>query len=274
MPKRVVNPRLLGMRRKQREARAKAYEKALKRWLKSYSKYLRRIGLENAMGQYKKQSQDDYFAEQLVRIMNLYGMREAADSANSAAGSVIIPSKLVSESAFSPEHGSLLGTGGTKIKWFWRAYENGVIRRAKDIRDDTKRRVNLKVNEMVQMALLEEPQPSVGALARRLTSQVFEEDYVFGHERAAVIARTELGHAQNSGTFEGYKETGVKSIEWLAYNDDRSGKRKHNKLNGVVVAVGESFHNKATGNYLRYPGDPMAPILDTVNCRCTIAPVI
>lgn len=216
------------------------------------------------MGQFKKQSQDDFFTDQLNRIMSLYGMREAADSANSAAGSVIIPSTLIAESDYEE----------TKIKWFWREYEEGVIQRARDIREDTKRRVNLKVNEMVQQSLLEKPQPSVGELARRLTSEVFEEDYIFGPERAKVIARTELGHAQNSGTFEGYKETGVKRIEWLAYNDGRSGKRKHNEMNGDIVMVGESFYNKATRNPLRYPGDPQAPILDTINCRCTIAPVI
>ena len=260
-----ANPRLLGQRRKQREARAKAYEKALMRWLNTYRLYRQRIAIDAASGRFRKESQDAYFEEQLAIIMNLYGAREAGDSANMAAGTVIVPGQAIADATRDK---------GTKIKWFWRQYEDGIIRRAHEIAVDTQKRVNEQVNAIVLEALTEVPQPSLSGLVRRIKSQVFEDEYVFGHERAALIARTELTQAQNSGAFEGYKATGIKTIEWLAYNDNRSGKRHHELMNGQTVQVGESFYNKKTNQWLRYPGDPMAPISETANCRCTVAPVI
>jgi hypothetical protein len=261
-----ANPRLLGQRRKQREARAKAFEKALMKWLNSYRRYRQRLALEAVKGQLKKQqTKDEYFEEQLATIMNLYGAREAGDSANMAAGSVIVPGQAVEDATRGK---------GTNIKWFWRKHEDGVIRRAHDIIVDTQRKVNQQVNELVIEALTEIPQPSVGELSRRIRAKAFEDEFMFSDRRAAMIARTELTQAQNSGTYEGYKATGVKMIEWLAYNDNRSGDRKHNLMNGETIKVGQKFRNKTTGVSLRYPGDPAAPIGETINCRCTVAPVI
>ncbi len=260
-----ANPRLLGQRRKQREARAKAYEKALMRWLNAYRRYRQRVAIEAATGRFRKDNQDAYFEEQLATIMNLYGAREAADSANMAAGNVIVPGQAVADATKEK---------GTKIQWFWRQYEDGIIRRARDIAVDTKRKVNAQVNAIVLEALTEVPQPSAGTLARRIKAQAFEDEFVFSDKRAAMIARTELTQAQNSGTYEGYKATGVKRIEWLAFNDGKSGDRHHERMNTKTVLVGEKFYNKATGVRLYYPGDPAAPISETINCRCTVAPVI
>jgi SPP1 gp7 family putative phage head morphogenesis protein len=261
-----ADPRLLRQRQKQREARAKAFERALMKWLNSYSRYSQRLAIETVKGQFKKQqTRDDYFAEQLATIMNLYGAREAGDSANMAAGSVIVPGQAIADATEGK---------GTSIKWFWRKHEDGVIRRAHDIIADTQRKINEQVNEIVVEALTEIPQPSAGALARRIKAKAFEGEFMFSDKRAAMIARTELTQAQNSGTFEGYKATGVKMIEWLAFNDNRSGDRQHNKMNGEQVKVGESFYNETTRTWLRYPGDPTAPIGETINCRCTVAPVI
>tara|TARA_R100000808_G_scaffold14529_1_gene34241 strand:- start:12258 stop:13046 length:789 start_codon:yes stop_codon:yes gene_type:complete len=262
----MTNPRLLGQRRKQREARAKAYEKALMKWLNSYRRYRQRVAIEAAKGQFKKQqTKDEFFEEQLAAIMRIYGAREAAESANMAAGNVIVPGQAVAEATEAK---------GTRIKWFWREYEDGIIRRAHDILVDTQLKVNQQVNAVVLEALKEIPRPSAGELARRIATQAFEDEYVFSPKRAAVIARTELAQAQNSGTYEGYKATGVKMIEWLAFNDGKSGARKHNNMDSQKVKVGEKFYNKATKESLRFPGDPTAPISETINCRCTVAPVI
>ncbi len=258
------NPRLLGQRRKQREARAKAYEKALMRWLNSYRLYLQRAAIEAKTGRFRKDNKDAFFQEQLAAIMNLYGAREAADSANMAAGDVIVPGQAVT---------SATREKGTQIQWFWRQQEDGIIRRARDIAEDTKKKVNAQVNAIVAEALAEIPQPSAGGLARRIKAQAFEDEFVFSDKRAAMIARTELTQAQNTGTFEGYKATGVKRVKWLSFNDGKSGDRHHERMNGKIIEVGEMFETPL-GNKMRFPGDSRAPIIETINCRCTVAPVI
>ena len=268
MPKRN-NRRLLGQRRKQREARAKAYEKALARWLASYRNFLQRQTLDTFKGRVLKVNGEEYYRDKLAELINLFGMREAADAANNAMGSVIVPRRLIEESEKNEGYGPV-----SQVKWFWREYQDGVFVRANDIMQDTKLRINRKVNNMVQLALQEEPNPTVAEFARRIRGEVFEDEYTFSPNRAALIARTELTQAQNAGTFEGYKASGVERVEWLAFNDGKSGDRHHERLNGKIITVGEKFHNKATGVKLRYPGDPSAPISETANCRCTLAPVI
>lgn len=95
-----------------------------------------------------------------------------------------------------------------------------------------------------------------------------ERALIFSPERAELIARTELGQAENAGIYAGYVETGVDEIEWLGYRDGRSGQRQHDRMVGVRVKVGEMFV-LPSGVRLRHPGDMDAPIGETVNCRCT-----
>lgn len=96
--------------------------------------------------------------------------------------------------------------------------------------------------------------------------------YAFSPERAELIARTEMAQAENTGIVEGYKATGVLGLEWLAYDDGRTGDRRHNEMKGLAVEVGDRFYTPL-GNWLRYPGDPMAPIGETANCRCSTRPI-
>lgn len=114
----------------------------------------------------------------------------------------------------------------------------------------------------------------MGEIARRIHTQFHGKESegrirVFSPERAALIAQTELGQAENLGIFEGYRTSGVEEIEWLA----RVGSVRHGHMDGKRVKLGEHFITRR-GNRLRHPGDMAAPIGETINCQCTVRAVI
>jgi hypothetical protein len=106
--------------------------------------------------------------------------------------------------------------------------------------------------------------------------------------RTEMIARTETMRASNAGTTELYKDWGVKEKEWLSTKDDRTrtyGENRYAKQgptehladwpegpNGQVVGIGEPF--VVSGEKLEFPGDPEGSPENTINCRCTVLPVI
>lgn len=93
---------------------------------------------------------------------------------------------------------------------------------------------------------------------------------VFGSRRAraVAIARTETNRAANAARVVQMTADGILEHEWLDSNDG-DVRDSHEQLDGTVVRVGDPF---APG--LTRPGDPDAPPSQTVNCRCTTAPVI
>ncbi|NIU03774.1 MAG: hypothetical protein GWN29_04970 [Gammaproteobacteria bacterium] len=173
-----------------------------------------------------------------------------------------------------------------------------------------RRDVRNSVRDLVSASVQEIPRPSIGELARRIHSSFHGTTtatgktrgdtvrdvvpapmrgsrvlptqryrltdggslYAFSPERAELIARTEMGQAENTGIVEGYRATGVLGIEWLAYDDGRTGDRRHNEMKGIAVAMGERFV-LPDGTPMRYPGDPNAPIKHLANCRCSTRPI-
>lgn len=92
------------------------------------------------------------------------------------------------------------------------------------------------------------------------------------HWRKEMIARTETTRLANAGANNLFRRWGVGKKEWLATGDDRT-RSWHSSMSGQVVVINEKF-TSGLGNKLEYPGDPSAPLADTVQCRCTILPVI
>lgn len=95
--------------------------------------------------------------------------------------------------------------------------------------------------------------------------------------RARTIARTETTIALNAGRFETMKESSqVSHHMWITAGDrhvrgmDDDDDFTHVKLHGRVVPVGDSF---ASDDDLKFPGDPDAEAGNSINCRCTTAPV-
>ena len=94
----------------------------------------------------------------------------------------------------------------------------------------------------------------------------------FSRVRSITIARTEVNGANNGAAVEGYLQSGVVSMkEWMTAGGNV--RPSHAEMEGQRVGLDEPFIS-GDGNLLRYPGDGMAPPGDTVNCCCTVLPVI
>ena len=84
------------------------------------------------------------------------------------------------------------------------------------------------------------------------------------------IARTEINSAANWGHAEGAKSisanTGLRLDKtWMAVADNRT-RDTHSRIDGETVRDDETFSNG-----LRFPGDPMGPSEEIIQCRCTFA---
>jgi hypothetical protein len=245
---------------------------------------LSRLGPQAMLSEVRKDDDDARreIERRLEQLLRAFGMQQLGEAAGGAARSA----------------------GG---KWLVRPTLIEEFMRAKDVRlqqilSETREQVRASVRDIIADALAEERTPSAGAIARRIrntfhgkegvggevmrvghdsgivlpTARYSTEDgtlYAFSSERAALIARTELVQAENTGIVEGYRAAGVEMIEWVAYSDGLSGRRRHDEMDGVRARVGELFATPL-GNRLRYPGDPEAPIEETANCRCTVVAVV
>jgi hypothetical protein len=161
----------------------------------------------------------------------------------------------------------------------------------------TRRSVREQIRALIESSLRESPQPSAGEIARRIrtafhgtgtgtpsgvrtqvlptgATDIYSTEsgtlYAISSERAAAIARTELVQLENTGIYTGYEMLGAKELEWLSVTSDtRSGARQHWKMNGQKRKMGVPFR-LPSGVEIRYPGDPEAPIGETINCRCSM----
>lgn len=94
--------------------------------------------------------------------------------------------------------------------------------------------------------------------------------------RAEVIGRTEALRSAHEGTEEMYAqaiEQGQLDPEsvrrkWVSARDERV-RGSHAALNGQVKPMGQAW--TTSNGTLRYPGDPMAPASETVQCRCVLS---
>lgn len=94
--------------------------------------------------------------------------------------------------------------------------------------------------------------------------------------RAEVIGRTEALRSAHEGTEEMYRQAidqgAVNPNElrrtWNAATDDRT-RDSHINLNGQEKPFGETWQGQ--DGELRYPGDPLAPGSETIQCRCVLS---
>lgn len=95
----------------------------------------------------------------------------------------------------------------------------------------------------------------------------------FGLARAQTIARTESISAYNFATRDAWEQSGVvEEVEWLSARDSAVRDTHSNADGDTAAANGGTFD--VGGSVLRFPGDPAGPPEETVNCRCTLLPVL
>jgi len=105
----------------------------------------------------------------------------------------------------------------------------------------------------------------------KLSDEISELFSGFKGPRAEVIARTEIIKAFNLGTHYSYLQSGMGLRGWLATLDNRA-RDTHMATHGQERPMGEPFD--VGGQMLMYPGDPSGSAWNTINCRCTIYPVV
>lgn len=86
-------------------------------------------------------------------------------------------------------------------------------------------------------------------------------------KRKRVIAEHETQSAFNAGSFYAGKSVGAATKTWVSEKDAKV-RPEHASLHGDTVGMYESFF--VSGQPIRYPGDPAAPINLTMNCRCKV----
>lgn len=86
--------------------------------------------------------------------------------------------------------------------------------------------------------------------------------------RRRVIARTEIGRTFEAARDEQMRVLGVANKEWLSSRDSEV-RDSHAHVDGEVIASDDVFSNG-----LSFPLDPAGPPEETINCRCTLIPVV
>jgi SPP1 gp7 family putative phage head morphogenesis protein len=104
---------------------------------------------------------------------------------------------------------------------------------------------------------------SVTQLAGRLRG-VFN----MASSRALTIARTELVGAANQASLMSMQEAKVAKVQWVTAGDELV-RESHQEQDGEEVESGEAFTNGLT-----YPGEQTGDPGESINCRCTLVPVV
>lgn len=101
----------------------------------------------------------------------------------------------------------------------------------------------------------------------------YQERYI--KYRSEVISRTETLRGVHEGNEEAYAQAIDQGVlqpdqirrKWVSAKDKRV-RDSHKHLNGTVIKFGEVFNGKHGD--LRFPGDPKAPGIETIQCRCAV----
>lgn len=90
-------------------------------------------------------------------------------------------------------------------------------------------------------------------------------------ERVKIIAENEAHTAVMTGQHSAMKSGGYDGKRWVSEGDFKV-RPSHRRVNGQIRPIDEPF-DLPGGIKMMYPGDPSAPLKETINCRCGMVPV-
>lgn len=122
------------------------------------------------------------------------------------------------------------------------------------------------IKKKIRKSLEESSQQFVSI--RKVISKLRRDVGDISRQRAEVIARTETTFISNIAAEQSAKETGLKLMKIWIHTRDARTRDAHRKVSAKAIKSEEKF---LVGGYrLDKPGDPSAPISQTVNCRCVV----
>jgi SPP1 gp7 family putative phage head morphogenesis protein len=80
--------------------------------------------------------------------------------------------------------------------------------------------------------------------------------------RGDAVAKNEAQSVYGAAQVRALKRAGFATCVWNTMDDDRV-RPSHKAQDGLVETIGDAFPNGC-----RFPGDPKAPLDETINCRC------
>ena len=136
------------------------------------------------------------------------------------------------------------------------------VARTQKVNETTKEEIAAAL--LVAMAIANDSEEDRLSILRAALAAIFAN--LLG-KRRRVIAEHESQTAFNAGTYLAGKQLGISKKTWLTRRDSRV-RSEHQVLHGKSVGLADGF--MADGAVLRFPGDPIAPVNLTINCRCRL----
>ena len=250
------------------EARSTARAPKINAIFDRYYRVLVGDEIKRVKGMVRKNAADrDRFIEQLATLLTISGIREIED-----AGKRDDPEFKVSptfyQQYFNEKKNSATAllvnvdkefkTNMRKFMAQWLTEDPGITQA------ELARRIRFSFYADGAEVLAPNQKPSRGVLeplerGPRITRDVFS--------RASLIARTEMGMAQNRANFEAISAIGQKYKLWMPERND--GGRGHQDMKGVIVPIDQPFI-LPDGTPMMFPGDPSGPIKHVANCKCGV----
>lgn len=252
--------------------RAKAFGKAVERWLKKEARKKIRVMIKNIRNlgpkalMITRKADEDWDDEQILKIIGIYGIRQIADSGAELAGGEWFLAPTVRETYLLEKRVLIQRLQVTLEKEMQKSVGTALGTWYINEPNLTINQISERLRKWLTVSSAASTPYELKPLGNKFTS------WGLG-ARARMIARTETNQARNRGRIEAGKILGTEYWVWLAETDGLSGERQHDALDRQVRPTGESFENPATGAILEYPGDPGGEASEIINCRCSIRPI-